>query len=121
MNIIQIASFLLGLLIIGEAVFLFIGIYVTGKKQNDWKTGFNLNTLLIDIAFGIIIILNASETTPFVILAIPALIITHLFREVEYFKKDKKNRFLFNQQLFIVNTIKLIGLAGLFFLLLLPA
>jgi len=120
MNIIQIASFLLGLLIIGDAVFLFIGIYVTGKKQNDWKTGFNLNTLLMDIGFGAIILINASESIPYIIIAVPALIITHVFREVEYFKKDKKSRFLFTRQLFVVNTIKLIGLIGLFILLLLP-
>jgi hypothetical protein len=121
MNLIQIVSLGLGLLIIGEAVFLFIGIYITGKKENDWKTGFNLNTLLIDAAFGAIILFNASETMPYIIFAVPVLIVTHLFREIEYFKLDKKSRFLFNQQMFVVNSIKLAGLAGLLILILLPA
>jgi hypothetical protein len=121
MDLIKTISLGLGLLVIGEAVFLFIGIYITGKKENDWKTGFHLNTLLIDVAFGAIILFNASEKMPYIIVAVPVLIITHLYREIEYFKKDKQSRFLYNQQLFNMNTIKLIGLAGLLILILLPA
>jgi hypothetical protein len=110
MNTEQIISLLLGLLIVGEAIMLLIGIYVISKKQNEWKTRFNTNTLLIDIAFGIIIIFNAIENMPYKVVAIVVLIITHLYREIEYFYKEKKNRFIFNLPLFIINTIKLIGL-----------
>jgi hypothetical protein len=110
MNTEQIISLLLGLLIVGEAIMLLIGMYVINKKQNEWKTRFNTNTLLIDIAFGMIIIFNAIENMPYKVVAIVVLIITHLFREIEYFYKEKKNRFIFNLPLFIVNTIKLIGL-----------
>jgi hypothetical protein len=110
MNTEQIISLLLGLLIVGEAIMLLIGMYVISKKQNEWKTRFNTNTLLIDVAFGTIIIFNAIESMPYKVVAIVVLIITHLYREIEYFYKEKKNRFIFNLPLFIVNTIKLIGL-----------
>jgi hypothetical protein len=110
MNIEQIISLLLGLIIVGEGIMLLIGIYGISKNQNEWKTRFNTNTTLLDIAFGIIIIFNAIENMPFKVVAIGVLIITHLFREIEYFYKEKKNRFIFNLPLFIINTIKLIGL-----------
>jgi hypothetical protein len=113
MNTEQIISLSLGLLIVGEAMMLLIGMYVISKKQNEWKTRFNTNTLLIDIAFGTIIIFNAIENMPYKGIAIGALIITHLYREIEYFYKEKKNRFIINLPLFIVNTIKLIGLIAL--------
>jgi hypothetical protein len=118
MNTEQIISLLLGLLIVGEAIMLLIGMYVINKKQNEWKTRFNTNTLLIDIAFGMIIIFNAIENMPYKVVAIVVLIITHLFREIEYFYKEKKNRFIFNLPLFIVNTIKLIGLIVLLLIVL---
>jgi fatty acid desaturase len=119
MNIEQIMSFLLGAIIIGEAVLLFIGMILMRKEPNEWKTRFNINTLLIDIAFGMIILFNAFEKMPYIIFAVPVLIVTHLFREIEYFKKDKKSRFIFNASLFGVNTIKLIGLLGLLLMVLL--
>jgi len=118
MNIEQILSFVLGTVIVGEAILLFVGKYLSGKKDDDWKTRFNLNTLLIDIGFGTIIIFNAFEGMPFIIIALLALSITHLYREAEYFKKEKKSRFITNASLFVVNSIKLIGLIGLFFLVL---
>jgi uncharacterized membrane protein HdeD (DUF308 family) len=118
MNIEQITSLLLGLVIIGEAILLFIGMYLPRKKDNNWRNRFNLNTLLIDIAFGTIILFNAFEDMPFIILAVSALFITHLYREIEYFKKDRKSRFITNVPLFVFNSIKLIGLLGLFFMVL---
>ena len=118
MNFEQVYSLLLGMVIVGEAILLFIGMYVLGKKDNEWKNRFNLNTLLIDLAFGLIIIFNAFEGMPLVIIAVLALIVTHLYREIEYFKKNKKSRFITNVPLFAVNTIKLIGLFGLLFFIL---
>ena len=118
MNIEQIMSFLLGVIIVGEAILLLIGMYLIGKKDHDRRTGFNINTLLIDLAFGTIILFNAFENMTFIIIAIPALIITHLYREIEYFKKDKKSRLSNSYSLFIVNSIKLIGLVGLLILVL---
>jgi hypothetical protein len=113
MNIEQVISLLMGILVVGEAILLLIGMYGINKKQNEWKTRFNTNTLLIDIAFGTIIFFNAIENMPYKAVAIVVLIITHLYREIEYFYKEKKNRFIFNYPLFIVNTIKLIGLIAL--------
>jgi hypothetical protein len=55
---------------------------------------------------------------PFIEVAVGALIITHLFREIEYFYKEKKNRFIFNFPLWVVNTVKLIGLIGLLLIIL---
>jgi hypothetical protein len=115
MTLEQIISFVLGILIAGEAILLFIGKYLMGKKEDEWKTRFNMNTLLIDIGFGTIIFFNAFEDMPYIMIAIPALLITHAYREFEYFKKDKKSRFIDNPPLLYVNTIKIIGLAGLFF------
>jgi hypothetical protein len=118
MNGEQIISLLLGLLIVGEAIMLLIGMYGINKKSSEWKTRFNTNTLLMDIAFGLIIIFNAIEKMPFIEVAVGALIITHLFREIEYFYKEKKNRFIFNFPLWVVNTVKLIGLIGLLLIIL---
>ncbi len=118
MDIEQIFSLVLGLVVLGEAVLLFIGMYLPAKKDNEWKNRFNLNTLLIDLTFGLIIIFNAFEKMPLVIIAILALIVTHLYREIEYFKKNKKSRFITNMPLFAVNTIKLIGLVGLLLIVL---
>ena len=118
MTIEQILSLVLGLIVVGEAVLLFIGMYLPGKKENEWKNRFNLNTLLIDLTFGLIIIFNAFEHMPLVIIAILALIVTHLYREIEYFKKTKKSRFITNGLLFAVNTVKIIGLFGLLFFVL---
>jgi hypothetical protein len=118
MNIGQIVSFLLGLVIIGEAILLFIGFYLLGEKDNKWKTRFNGNTLLIDILFGMIIIFNSFEKMTLILIAIPALIITHLYREIEYFQKKKQSRFITNGLLFIVNTVKLFFLFVLLFLVL---
>jgi hypothetical protein len=113
MTIEQIFSLVLGLIVVGEAALLFFGMYLPAKKDNEWRTRFNLNTLLIDLAFGMIIIFNAFEHMSLVIIALIALIITHLYREIEYFKKTKKSRFITNEALFAVNTIKLIGLCVL--------
>jgi hypothetical protein len=115
MNIEQIISLLIGILVVGEAILLLIGMYGINKKHNEWKTRFNTNTLLIDVAFGMIIFFNAIENMPYKEVAIVVLIITHLYREIEYFYKEKKNRFIFNFPLFIVNTVKLIGLIALIF------
>jgi hypothetical protein len=118
MNIEQIISFLLGAILIGEAALLFIGMILTPKTRMEWKTRFNINTLLIDITFGLIILFNAFEKMPFMLIAVPVLIITHLFREFEYFKKDKKSRLVFNSWLLALNTIKLIGLLALLIIIL---
>ncbi|MBN2086220.1 MAG: hypothetical protein JW748_13455 [Anaerolineales bacterium] len=113
MNIEQILSFLLGTIIIGGAVLLFMGMILAPKTHSEWKTRLNINTLLMDIAFGLIILFHAFEKMPFILIAVPALIITHLFREFEYFKKDRKSRFIFNSWLLALNTIKLLGLLAL--------
>jgi hypothetical protein len=105
-------------LIVGEAIMLLIGMYGINKKPNEWKTRFNTNTLLIDIAFGMIIFFNAFEAMPYKEVALGVLIITHLFREIEYFYPEKKNRFIFNFPLWVVNTVKLIGLIGLLLIIL---
>ena len=116
MKINDILSLVLGILIVGEAILLFIDIYLLSKKHNEWKTTFNNNTLLMDIAFGTLIIGNSFEKISIIIVGIVVLIITHLYREIEYIKKDKKDKFIFNLPLFIINSIKLIGLIALLFL-----
>lgn len=116
MNTEQNISLLLGLLIVGEAIMLLMDMYVIRKKQKEWKTIFNTNTLLLDIAFGTIIIFNAFENIPFKVIAIVVLLITHLFREIQYFNKEKKSKLLINTPIFIINTIKLSGLLVLFML-----
>ena len=118
MNTEKIISLLLGLLIVGEAIPLLLVMYGKSSKPAEWKTRFNTNTLLMDIAFGMIIIFNAIEDMPFKVIAIGALLITHLYREIEYFNKGKKNRIIINIPLFIVNSIKLIGLIILFIIVL---
>jgi hypothetical protein len=118
MNAERILSLAMGILVVGEAILLLIGMYGNRAKKVEWKTRFNTNTLLIDVAFGVILIFNAVEDMPLKIIAIGALIITHGFREFEYFHKGKKDQLIFNIPLLAVNTIKLVGILFLLILVL---
>lgn len=108
------AAFFTGTLIAGEAVALWIGMHVLSGEGNPWISPQNDALLLLDMltGFGLMEIAlseeNLEESSIFG--ALVALgIFTHLYREVEYFS-DSENKFLFNQPLFAVNSIKLVGL-----------
>ena len=117
MDFAELYSLILGLIIVIEAIFVLIGMYATKEKTNEWKTRFNTNTLLLDIAFGVIIIFNSMEKMNFIALAVIILGITHLYREIEYFNKSKKSKLLKNYPLFVMNSIKLLGLLGMLYLI----
>jgi hypothetical protein len=111
----QTFSLLLGLIIIAEAIIFLIWMYLIKENENDWKTRFNTNTMLIDIVFGMIILFNSMEKMNLVGIAVLILIITHIYREIEYFNRNKKSKMLKNGTLFLINSIKLLCLMGMIY------
>jgi hypothetical protein len=116
MSVVQVFSLATGILIVSEAILLLVGITILGPRPNKWNTMRNSNTLFIDIAFGALLILNAIEINQFIQVSVIALLATHAFREAEYFNLKNESRFLFNVPLFAINTVKLVSLVILLFL-----
>jgi hypothetical protein len=110
-------SLILGLLIVAVAIFVLFRMYLTSEKLNAWKTRFNTNTLLLDITLGMIIIFNSIEKMNLIGIAVIILLITHLYRVIEYFNTNKKSKLLLNYPYFIIHTIKLLGLFGIVFII----
>ena len=118
MNGTQVLSLITGILVSGEAIILLVVMLLISPRPNKWNTMRNTNTLFIDLAFGALLILHAIEPNPFIQLSVLALIATHGYRELEYLFKKSENMFIINQPLFAANTIKLISLVILLFLIL---
>jgi len=110
MSAVQALSLAIGILVVGEALFLLVGMVFLGPKPNKWNIMRNINTLFIDIAFGALLLLNAIETNQFIQVSIIALIATHAYREAEFLFSKSETRFIFNWPLFAINSVKLISL-----------
>lgn len=109
----------LSLLTAGEAIILFVVLYVL-KHEKKWFSVRNTNFILLDIITGggLIYILLSDYPLNAIISyeLIAAGIITHLLRVIEYIQK-KRNKFCFNIHLFIINDIKLLGFIVLLILI----
>jgi hypothetical protein len=102
-------TILLGLLLVGEAAILLIGIRVINKNNNPWNSHKNSLFLYLDILCGVILLLSVLLKFPELIFwAIFILVlISHTFREYEYLSLQKQP-FCSNLLLFMVNNIKIV-------------
>ena len=105
-----ILQFVTGLLIFGEAVVLLISAKAFKKIPPEWLTVLNRFILLSDIAVGGVILNYVLQGTAAYVGWFVALgLLTHIYRAAEFYMK-RKNLFCFNNPLFVVNMIKLLGL-----------
>lgn len=108
-----------GILLFGEALALYIGVFVVKKGNLPWNTKSNRLFLITDSLFGLIIGLNwfSIEGVLYqILLGVVAIlgIISHFKRTFENISK-MENAFCGNQALFVVNNLKLVLLFGLLF------
>jgi hypothetical protein len=102
-------TILLGILLVGEAAALFIGMRVLGKGSNPWNSYKNSLLLFLDICCGTILLLSGLLKFPEIIFWIIFILVvlSHAFREYEYLSLQKQ-AFCSNLPLFMVNNIKIV-------------
>ncbi len=99
----------LGILLVGEAAALFIGMRVLGKGGNPWNSHKNLLLLFLDILCGTILLLSLFLRFPEIIFWIIFILVevSHAFREYEYLSMQKQP-FCSNLPLFMINNVKIV-------------
>jgi len=115
-DLVSILAVVTGLLVVGEAVALWIGVVVL-NPDSPWVTKSVRTLLVMDIVSGAALL--ASVDSP--ILLVPAATVilgTHAYRVWEVLA-GKPERFCFNPALFVFNNIKLLGTVGMIVLLVL--
>jgi hypothetical protein len=102
-------TILLGLLLVGEALALFVGMCVLSKGGNPWNTYKNFIFLFLDILCGTILLLSVLLKFPEVIFWIVFILVvlSHAFREYEYLSLQEQP-FCNNLLLFMVNNVKIV-------------
>jgi len=106
---------LTGVIIIGEALALYIGTSVLREKNEAWIGSKNRAFIWLDIVAGLGLVWSAAQLDTnlgtfvyAVMLASSSL--AHAYREWEFFYR-RQNRFCMNTPLLVMNTLKLLGLA----------
>ena len=113
-NTLQFVTFLISIVVAGEAAALAIGMHLVKKSASPWVSLKNDLLLALDVVVGLALILIAfqgehlSQPILFPIFIIIGLI-THLFRIWEYMAK-RVSAFCGNRGLFMVNNLKFSGL-----------
>ncbi|MBN1216917.1 MAG: hypothetical protein JXA99_15935 [Candidatus Lokiarchaeota archaeon] len=105
-------NIILSLFIIGEVLALTIGMHLSFKENSNWFTFKNYLILSIDIIMGFILIIYTLKDSDnnyliYIIVVSLIIIISHLYRDIEYFY-NISDKFYFNIQLLIVNNLKFI-------------
>jgi hypothetical protein len=102
-------TILLGTLLVGEAVALFIGMHVLSKKHNSWISNKNSLLLILDIGCGTMLLISVLVKIPevFFWLIFIMVVLSHSFREYEYLSLQKQP-FCSNLPLFIANNVKMV-------------
>ena len=111
----RLAEIVVSLVVVGEAAALGVGAGLLGGQATAWATQGNLILLLSDVALGVGLIycaVSSNERSPAVPALATALVITHLYRAVEYFL-EVQEPFCGNVWLFLVNDLKLVGAAAI--------
>ncbi len=108
---------LMGLVIAGEAVALFVGMHILSERSNPWICWKNDFLLGVDILTGTGLLYFAvvnGRTTPsyLVYLLIALALLTHGYRAWEH-QANVPHRFCTNMPLFVFNNIKLLGLLAI--------
>jgi hypothetical protein len=116
LELVKCLAVLFGIVLIGEALVLLVGMVFLTPRPNPWVTGQNVIILVLDLIFGACLIgfslsYRGIATDQVLLFVTIAALMLHGFREWEYFARaNKPNRFLMNIPLFILNNIKLFGL-----------
>lgn len=122
MDIIDYVYMVVGILVAGEALALYVGLFIIGKARSVWITPKNTRYLIADGLTGIVILPGIiwNGTLWFAVLSavfiLPSLVF-HFQRTFDYLMK-RKLAFCANQGLFVVNNLKLVLLFGLLFIVL---
>ena len=102
-------TILLAMLLIGEALALWIGMHLLSNEGNGWTSRKNDAFLLLDVFCGLLLLLGWLLKVPETIFWIVFIlvVVSHSFREYEYLSL-KKEAFCNNLPLFMVNNVKLV-------------
>jgi hypothetical protein len=112
----KIATLLTGLVIAGEAFALLVGMRFLSEGHNPWISFKNDLFLVLDIVAGLglvyVALAHRGSGWPYALYSLVGLaLLTHGYREWEYLA-GSSNAFCANVPLFIVNTVKLVGLVA---------
>jgi hypothetical protein len=116
LELVKCLAVLSGILLIGEALVLLVGMVFLSPRPNPWVTFQNVSILILDLFFGAGLILfslfyRTAARDPILLLITMITLVIHGFREWEYFaRSNQANRFLINLPLFVLNNVKLLGL-----------
>jgi hypothetical protein len=116
----KITTLLTGLVIAGEALALLVGMHFLSEGPNPWVSFKNDLFLVLDIVAGLglvyLALAHRGPGWPYGLFTLAGLaLLTHGYREWEYLA-GAGNPFCANAPLFIVNTVKLVGLVAVFVL-----
>jgi hypothetical protein len=112
----KITALLTGLVVAGEALALLVGMHFLSEGYNPWISLKNDLFLALDIVTGLALVFLAlvdrGATWHYALYSLVGLtLLTHGYREWEYLA-SAGNPFCANAPLFVVNTLKLVGLAA---------
>jgi hypothetical protein len=112
----KIVTLMTGLAIAGEALALLVGMHFLSEGHNPWISFKNDLLLVLDIVAGLgLVYLALAHRGPgwsYALYSLAGLaLLTHGYREWEYLAGGG-NPFCANAPLFIVNTLKLVGLVA---------
>jgi hypothetical protein len=109
----RILESLTALVMIGEALALFVGMVLTGDVHTPWRTPLNITLLGLDVLTGVILLLALWKSEPcgwLMWVSGGVAVLSHAFRVWQTIA-GAVNPFCFNTPLSIVNALKLAGLA----------
>ena len=100
---------LLEILLVGEAMALYIGTLKFGQSSNPWISSKNILLLFLDIFCGTMLLVSEFWKFPEIIfwMIFMIVVISHAFREYEYLSLQKQP-FCSNLPLFMVNNVKIV-------------
>lgn len=109
-----------GILLFGEVLALYVGVFIIKKGNVQWNTLENRKYLIVDAIGGILIGFNFQFYNclwyNYVVLGLIVLsIVLHFLRTFAFIMKNE-NAFCANKALFVVNNIKLVFLFGALFI-----
>lgn len=122
MEEIEIVYLVAGLLILGEALALYVGLFVVGKGVSPWITTKNKKYLTADAITGVLVLLgyvgnhNVWYSIVSMLVLVPSIVF-HFRRTIDFLLK-REGIFCANKGLFFVNNLKLVVLFGLLFMVL---
>jgi hypothetical protein len=100
---------LLGILIVGEGGAECAGRYLRGKKRSNRIVDFPAATPLMDLVMGAVILCNAFEDMPYVMVAAGLLVLTHLDRVIRCVRSAKDGRIV-HLPVCVVHFIEIVAL-----------